>query len=193
MKKLKVLLCAACAAFTALAALPALAEYDVIVNTEAGVNLRSGPGPEYDTVRSEPIPACTWLGIYETAKHNGNPWGKTQYGGDEGWIYLANTTEVNEVDYDVFVTGASGVNLRDGPGPDFSVIENFPAGTKLHVIYEGEHDGNPWGMLMLHGEPNTFGYGTYTGWIYLANTSKVKDVDYSVYVNARDGGEQPSQ
>ncbi len=188
MKKLKVILCAACAAFAALAALPALAEYDVIVNTEAGVNLRSGPGPEYDTVLSEPISLGEYLTITDTAKHNGNLWGKTQYIGDEGWVYLANTTEYKDADYDIFITGASGANVRDGPGPEFEVLDTCEPGEELHIYGEAEHDGNLWGEIRFAKNPKTLsGYSSYPGWIYLANTSKVKDVDYSVYVNARDG------
>ena len=70
------------------------ADYDVIVTApDGGVNLRSGPGTEYDKLLSNMIPNDIILHVQKEAQaSNGNYWGYTNYNGTYGWIAL---TQVN--------------------------------------------------------------------------------------------------
>ena len=73
----------------------AQASYSVYVNAKdgLGLNLRAGPGTEYATVRSSPVPMYTRLTISRTeTSAAGNPWGYTSYDGVSGWVCLVETT-----------------------------------------------------------------------------------------------------
>ena len=61
---------------TSLLTLTASASYDIYVNAKDGIglNLRTGPGTEYEKVRSQPIPMYTRLSISQTQDSAaGNP------------------------------------------------------------------------------------------------------------------------
>lgn len=65
------------------------ANYTVYVLTpDGGLNIRNGPGTEFNTVRSQPIPDYTELYI----EYVSDGWGYTQYDGTYGWVYLGQTT-----------------------------------------------------------------------------------------------------
>lgn len=65
------------------------AQYTVYVLTpDGGLNLRNGPGTEFETVTNQRIPDYTELFIDYT--YNG--WGYTNYNDEHGWVYLGQTT-----------------------------------------------------------------------------------------------------
>ena len=62
---------------------------------DGGVNLRQGPGTEYNLVSDSLglIPNGTKLHIYNKAKaDNGKYWGDTSYNGYYGWVFLGQCT-----------------------------------------------------------------------------------------------------
>ncbi|MBR5534003.1 MAG: hypothetical protein IKU62_04075, partial [Ruminiclostridium sp.] len=134
---------------TSLLTLTASASYDIYVNAKDGIglNLRTGPGTEYSKVRSQPIPMYTRLTISQTQDSAaGNPWGYTSYQGDSGWVCLVETTTYDPTpkqtaytaaNYDIYVNAKDGLglNLRSGPGTDYSKVRStpIPMYTKLHI------------------------------------------------------------
>ena len=64
------------------------ADYNVWVSASDGVNLRAGPGTEYDKLLPEAIPTGTKLYV----SYVSDRWGETQYNGQDGWIALSQTT-----------------------------------------------------------------------------------------------------
>lgn len=76
-------------------AAPTTVSYDISVQAKdgLGLNMRSGPGTEYPTVRSSLIPMYTQLHITQTdTSTTGALWGYTTYGGTSGWVCLVETT-----------------------------------------------------------------------------------------------------
>lgn len=65
------------------------ADYYVYVATpDGGLNMRYGPGTEYDKVMPERIPDNVRLYI----KYKSGNWGYTAYNGNDGWVALRQTT-----------------------------------------------------------------------------------------------------
>lgn len=62
----------------------------VVVDTvDGGVNIRKGPGTEYDIIFSM-VPDGTEFDVKETAlSSKGKEWGKVEYQGQEGWIAMS--------------------------------------------------------------------------------------------------------
>ena len=74
---------------------PSQADFFIYVNAKdgLGLNIRGGPGTEYHTVRSQPIPMYTRLHITLTdTSSTGATWGYTSYDGVSGWVCLVETT-----------------------------------------------------------------------------------------------------
>lgn len=71
--------------------------YVEVSASDGGVNMRQGPGVEYEIVR-EMIPNGEILYIeFEGIATNGNSWGYTEYEGIEGWVSL---NMVQEIEYE---------------------------------------------------------------------------------------------
>ena len=70
--------------------------YYVIVTAadNQGVNIRSGPGTEYEKVREDAIPMQTKLLItQEGTSSTGKTWGYTTHEGISGWISMTEVTK----------------------------------------------------------------------------------------------------
>ncbi len=86
-----------------------------------------------------------------------------------------------DVDYYVYVTTPDGgLNLREGPGVDYSIITTIPDYELIHVSVE---KSNGWGYVQ---------YGYEYGWVYLGQTSSDllslgSATDYYTYVISPDG------
>ena len=162
-----------------LLAVPASANYDIYVNAKDGIglNLRTGPGTEYSKVRSQPIPMYTRLSISQTQDSAaGLPWGYTYYQGDSGWVCLVETTTYDPTpqqstytaaNYDIYVNAKDGLglNLRSGPGTDYSKLRSnpIPMYTKLHIIQTTYSEaGLLWGYTSYEG---------VSGWVCLVETT----------------------
>lgn len=58
-----------------------------------GLNLRKGPGSNYDLIGVSAIPDNTQLHVtQESDSEFGNRWGYVEYNGSQGWIYLPETS-----------------------------------------------------------------------------------------------------
>lgn len=164
---------------TGLLSMTAGASYDIYVNAKDGVglNLRAGPGTEYSKVRSQPIPMYTRLSISQTQDSAaGLPWGYTSYAGDSGWVCLVETTTYDPtpqqaayvpVDYDIYVNAKDGLglNLRSGPGTDYSKVRStpIPMYTQLRITQTtNTPSGQPWGYTSYEG---------VSGWVCLVETT----------------------
>lgn len=74
-------------------------DYYVLVSApDGGVNLRYGPGVEYDRLMDYMIPNDVYLHVTQSAQaSNGNYWGYTEYQGMYGWIALTQVTTIEGV------------------------------------------------------------------------------------------------
>ena len=67
--------------------------YDVYVAApDGGVNLRNGAGAEYSIMLSGLIPNGTKLHVTYAKASNGKKWGQVVYQGQQGWIFLGQTS-----------------------------------------------------------------------------------------------------
>ena len=80
--------------------------YDVEVSApDGGVNIRYGPGVEYDRLMDSMIPNGVILHVTSQAQAaNGNYWGYTYYNGMYGWIALTQVSRIESVPTPVPVT-----------------------------------------------------------------------------------------
>ena len=122
---------------------------DTVYVTANGVNLRLGPGTEYNAVSS--------LSRGKELKRTGvtnNGWSQVEWDGEKA--YLSNTyvseekpeAQVTDKSDTVYVTG-EGVNLRKGAGTDYDAITSLSKGTELKRT--GETD-NGWSRVEYNGE-----------------------------------------
>lgn len=135
--------------------------YNVQVSaSDGGVNMRSGPGIEYDKVLPEAIPNGNVLEVYvEHIASNGNYWGYTNYNGIEGWIALTQVTKMEETVektflYNVTVSASDGgVNMRSNAGVEYKLLYSMiPNGTVLDIYEERQaSNGNYWGYTYYDG------------------------------------------
>ena len=74
-------------------------DYDVVVTApDGGVNLRMGPGAEYDKAQENMIKNGTELHIMqETRAENGKLWGYTCTDITSGWVFLGQCTKTTEM------------------------------------------------------------------------------------------------
>lgn len=156
--------------------------YNVQVTApDGGVNLRFGPGVEYDRVLSNMIPNGVVLYVTkEATAANGNNWGYVNYEGVYGWIALTQVTVVNSApapsvyqggsaaDYEVEVAAPDGgVNLRYGPGTEYDIrVSMIPNTVVLHISAEtAASTGRIWGYTSYDGQD---------GWIALSQVSRIE-------------------
>lgn len=122
---------------------------DTVYLTGNGVNLREGPGTEYDAVTSQ----SRGTELKRTGVTD-NGWSQVEYDGDT--VYVSNNyvsedkpeAIVTETSDTVYVTGSS-VNLRKGAGTDYDVIVGLAKGTELKRT--GTTD-NGWSRVEYNGE-----------------------------------------
>jgi uncharacterized protein YraI len=125
------------------------------------LNVRNGPGTEYDVIE--------WLPFGESApilgRNQANTWWQIRHDGVIGWVSAFFTFVPPELDVnDVPVTWTAAptdtltttgnLNIRSGPGIQFSVVGWIPAGQTAEII--GRNADNSWWQIQ---------YGGVTGWI----------------------------
>ena len=143
---------------------PTHVSYDVTAAAPDGqLNIRTGPGVEYQKLRDNPIPNGTVLHIHwEDTASNGNSWGFTFYDGTYGWVALTQVTNETRtasdtltVNYRVTVNAPDGgINFRNGPGTEYPLLQNsmIPNGTVLPVATEYRNSqGKFWGQVTYNG------------------------------------------
>lgn len=161
-------------------------DYDCYVASPDGIglNFRYGAGSEYDKIFESPIPMDTKLHIsQETVSSKGAKWGYTEYNGEYGWVYLAETTTTKpagaaddfwarayEVDYTAYVASPDGigVNLRSGPDSSYGKVLDDPIPMQTALKIEQETTSvkkSKWGYTSYNGQH---------GWVYLAELTTEK-------------------
>lgn len=102
----------------------------VVTAHDGGVWLRSDAGTEYNKLMSSMIPTGTELTIMEEkTSSEGSLWGKTEYNGITGWIYLPATTKDDSsgTASSSSAASASGTDLTRYLGKDLaSVLSELP-------------------------------------------------------------------
>lgn len=113
-----------------------------------GVNLRSGPSKSY--------PAIGFYSVGTEARmlSEGNVWSYIRIGSRSGYMMTEFLTETkpykpSPIAGAPVVTSRNGrnVNLRSGPGKNYSVIRSFPVGTSLQIISRG----SVWYYISING------------------------------------------
>jgi len=125
--------CLRAAAFTLAMAIPmsGLAESYKVV-TGGALNLRQNPSLEAKVIRQ--YPTGTWM----TVLSEEGEWSKVEVGGNTGYVMSKFLTESN-ADSTLYVrtnTGR-GLNLRDMPSLEGSIITSFKPGTAVQVLVRG--------------------------------------------------------
>ena len=111
--------------------------------SDGGVNLRSGPGTNYDIVEAM-IPNGTELGVTDQTKSKeGSEWYYTKHNGKEGWIYAPAVTEI---------TGNN--NTSNG---NFNGIDNKRKPSKSAMTFTTWSDENEI-ILTLNYDKGTYEY-----------------------------------
>lgn len=118
---------------------------DVVVLED--LNLRDGPGVEYDVIAV--LPAGTVVTVLD--------------GPLAGW-YFVTDGEIEGWASGVYLEGDAGtvtlgtLNLRDGPGFDYDIIAELPDGTPVELLGDAaEADGFIWVLVSVP--------GVGTGWV----------------------------
>lgn len=94
------------------------------------LNMRSGPGTNYDMIDSIPFGATLKI----TAEENG--WYKTSYEGNEGYVssdYITLIETEPEPSTGTLNTDGASLNLRSGPGTNFDKLTTIPADAVLTI------------------------------------------------------------
>ncbi len=109
---------------------------ETVYLTGGGVNIRKGPGTDYDVIGNE----STGYTFTRTGRTS-NGWSRVLYNGAEGYVsdsFLSTTKPTATPAASYSVTPASGTvtvttaaNLRKGPGTDYESIGVVSAGTQL--------------------------------------------------------------
>jgi cell wall-associated NlpC family hydrolase len=98
------------------------------LNTDgAPLNLRSGPGTDYDKVTT--IPATATLTV--TGVDNG--WYKVSYNDTVGYVLSDYVTLGGSTSTGVLNTDGAPLNLRSGPGTGYDKVATIPAGATLTI------------------------------------------------------------
>ena len=121
--------------------------------TTDGLNVRSGPGKEFDPVGS--YNEGDYVNILEQFTYSGTTWGCT----NKGWISMDyvdvegeddNNKDTTSTDSDkkTGFVDADGLRIRSGPGTDYATVGTLEFGEDVTILDEVE-DGNGvvWGKI----------------------------------------------
>ena len=109
--------------------------------TGNGLNVRSGPGTNYNSVAS--YAAMTRVNILEQVKVGGTTWGCTK----DGWISLS-YVYIDGTTGDGAATGTisgSNVNIRSGPGTNYDRVGSYNSGDTVQVYAQFTVGNMKWG------------------------------------------------
>ncbi len=132
--------------------------------TTANLNMRTGPGTSYAVILVIPKGATVTVTEYSGV------WAKTTYSGKTGYChtsYLKDSTAPTEVRYTT-----ANLNMRSGPGTDYSVILVIPKGSSVQVI----SSSNGWAKITYNGKTG------YASTAYLSATGSASPSTSSSHV-----------
>lgn len=123
--------------------------------TTANLNMRTGPGTSYSVILVIPN------GSTVTVTEYSGVWAKVTYSGKTGYChtsYLKDPTTSTETRYTT-----ANLNMRTGPGTNYSVILVIPNGASVQVI----STANGWAKIIYNGKTG------YASTAYLSTTGAV--------------------
>ena len=156
------------------------APLDAVVTVGGDMNVRSGPGEEYDRIGG----ATAGETFRITGKNEDGEWWQIDFGGETGWIYAPFVTATNAENVPVVggsiaetasetqapasdtetaaqetgratVTVLGDMNIRSGPGTDFDRVGGATAGEAFDIT--GKSPDGEWWQIDFDGQ---------SGWIY---------------------------
>ena len=152
------------------------APLDAVVTVGGDMNVRSGPGEEYDRIGG----AIAGEAFPITGKNEDGDWWQIDFGGETGWIYAPFVTATNAENVPVVggsmsetpapasdtetataetesatVTILGDMNIRSGPGTDYDRIGGATAGEAF--VITGKSPDGEWWQIDFDGQ---------SGWIY---------------------------
>lgn len=154
------------------------------VNTDSGINLRERP--DSSSEKTGMLAMNTIYEVTEKINVDGSLWGKTVVDGKEQWGILEYSKYIvgGPLDYEGGtgstgdtekweITSENGVNLREGPGYSYDILDVLEYGTEFTVTATIEADEHVWGKTAYDGQD---------GWIALTYAKRVgqKEFDTSV-------------
>ena len=122
------------------------------ITAGGGLNIRSGPGKNYDSVGTYAEGAS--VTVLEQFTYDGVTWGCT----NKGWISMAyvDTGRTGSSDSDsasstdgqkATVSTESGLRVRSGAGTNYDVVGSLKYGTKVTILSQETVDGTTWGEI----------------------------------------------
>ncbi|HSR03095.1 MAG TPA: SH3 domain-containing protein [Proteiniclasticum sp.] len=123
--------------------------------TTADLNMRTGPGTSYSVILVIP------KGSTVTVTEYSGVWAKVNYSGKTGYChtsYLKDSTASTETRYTT-----ANLNMRTGPGTNYSVILVIPKASSVQVI----SSANGWAKLIYNGKTG------YASTAYLSTSGSV--------------------
>ena len=119
--------------------IPAYAKMGIVSTSQ--LNIRTAPGTGFDRIGS--YSSGDRVGIIET----NNGWGRTA----KGWIYLGYVYMDGQVGQNPMVGNVTAdlLNVRSGPGLDYTVCGSYRKGERLLILEQVYADGGYWGCTRL--------------------------------------------
>lgn len=119
-----------------------------VVTAAAGLNVRTGPGSNYDRVKT--LAKGTKVTVKERIKINGTYWGYAS----GGWICMdyvdvdgeTNNNNTTTTTGNGTVTG-NGLNIRSGAGTDYDTVGSLKKGDRVTIQETQTVDGVKWGRI----------------------------------------------
>ena len=123
-----------------------------LVNSNINLNVRKGPGTNYDKVSS--LPNGTRINIYKITKTNGIEWGQTE----DGWVcmtyvtVIAGSTSEDETPSGEGTTGtvvncSTAVNIRAAAGVNNALVGTAALGSTVTIYETTTVNGVEWGRM----------------------------------------------
>lgn len=163
-----------------IAARQALTQEEVVAQAYSTVNVRSGPGTEYDIIGQ--LNSGDQVPITGRSDDESN-WLRIHFDSREGWVAYFTVTPLDDVSglpivqplplqtatpillpsltptpltTDIFVTAFRRVNVRSGPGMEYRRTGTLEPGTTADIT--GRSDDNQWLQVELDGEAGWVAY-----------------------------------
>lgn len=181
------------------------APLDALVTVGGDMNVRSGPGEEYDRIGG----ATAGEAFPITGVNEEGDWWQIDFGGETGWIYAPFVTAANAENVPVVggsitetasetqapasgtetavpetesatVTILGDMNIRSGPGTNYDIIGGATAGDEFEIT--GKSPDGEWWQIDFDGQ---------SGWIYAPYVTAANVEDVPVVGDAQAEGTAP--
>lgn len=120
-----------------------------VVTNASVLNVRGGPGTEYDIVGK--LEEGTKVAIYEQQMVGNTPWGRIKSGWiSMDYIVLSNSEEKESSSPDTFLgtVTSENLNIRSGPGTNYGIVGNLGPGDKIQITEIYAKGDKLWGKTI---------------------------------------------